>query len=65
MWRVMPLKAPFWLVIRFITILLVVTSITFYIVTHLHSLQSLQANIPFYLFGASGMHFETSKTADR
>jgi hypothetical protein len=55
----MPLKTPFWLVIRFITILQVVTSITFYTVTHLHSLQSVHSNIPI-LFEASGIHLETA-----
>jgi hypothetical protein len=40
LWRVMPLKTPFWLVIRFITILNVVTKITFYAVTYLHSLHA-------------------------
>jgi hypothetical protein len=49
----------------FITISLVVTSITYYTVTHLHSLQSLHANIPFYLFGASAIHVENFETADR
>jgi hypothetical protein len=28
-------------------------------------LKSLHASIPFYLFGASGIRLETSKTADR
>jgi hypothetical protein len=55
----MPLKMSFWLVIRFITILQVVTSIAFYTVTHLHSLQSVHSNIPI-LFGASGIHLETA-----
>jgi hypothetical protein len=55
----MPLKTPFWMVIGFITILQVVTSITYYTVTHLHSLQSVHSNIPI-LFGASGIHLETA-----
>jgi hypothetical protein len=55
----MPLKTPFWSVIRFITILQVVTSITFYTVTHLHSLQSVNTNIPI-LFRASDIHLETA-----
>jgi hypothetical protein len=37
---------------------LVVTTRNYYTVTHLHRLQSLQANISFYLFGASGIHLE-------
>jgi hypothetical protein len=64
LWRVMPLKTPFCLVIRFITILHVVTTCNYYTGTHLHRLQSLHANIPFYLLGASGIHLETSKTDD-
>jgi hypothetical protein len=40
----------------------VVTTRNYYTVTHLHGLQSLHANSPFYLFGASGIHLETSKT---
>jgi hypothetical protein len=40
-------ETPFGFLICFITILHIVTSITFYTVTHLHSLQSLHANIPF------------------
>jgi hypothetical protein len=60
LWRVMPLKTPFRLLIGFITILQVVTTVTYYTVTHLHSLQSLHANIPFYLFRASGIHLETA-----
>jgi fructose/tagatose bisphosphate aldolase len=59
----MPLKTPFCLVIRFITLLQVVTSITFYNVTCLHSLQSLHTDIPVYLFGASGIHLENFETA--
>jgi hypothetical protein len=55
----MPLQTPFFLVIRFITFLQVVTSIVFYTVTHLHSLQSVHSNIPI-LFGASGIHTETA-----
>jgi hypothetical protein len=54
----MPLKTLFWLVIGFITILQVIASITFYTVTHLHSLQSVHSNIP-NLFGASGIYLET------
>jgi hypothetical protein len=60
-----PNKHVYWdtqfgLLIRFITILQVATSIAFYTVTHLHSLQSLHANVPFYLFGASGIHLDTA-----
>jgi hypothetical protein len=47
------------LVIGFITILHVVTTVTFYTVTHLHSLQSVHSNISI-LFGASGIHLETA-----
>jgi hypothetical protein len=32
----------------------------FYAVTHLHNLKSFHANIPFYVFGASGIHLETA-----
>jgi hypothetical protein len=66
MWRVMPLKTPFRLLIRLITTSLVVTTFNYYTVTHLHSLQFLHANIPFYLFGASGIHLENFEilTAD-
>jgi hypothetical protein len=38
----------------------VVTTRNYYMVTLLHSLESLHANIPFYLFGASGIHLETA-----
>jgi hypothetical protein len=62
MWRVMPLKTPFGFVIGFITISLVVTTRNYYTVTHLHSIQSLHANISFYLFGASGIHLENFET---
>jgi hypothetical protein len=55
----MSLKTPFGLLIGFITILQVVTSITFYTVTRLHSLQSVHSNI-LILFGASGIHLETA-----
>jgi hypothetical protein len=55
----MPLKAPLELVICFIKILQVVASITFYTVTHLHSLHSVHSNIPIQS-GASGIHFETA-----
>jgi hypothetical protein len=41
------------------TISHVVTTITFYTVTHLHSLQSVHSNIPI-LFGASDIHLETA-----
>jgi hypothetical protein len=58
----MPLKTPFWLLIGFITILQVVTTITFYAIARLHYLQFLHANIPFYLFGASGIHLENFET---
>jgi hypothetical protein len=58
LWRVMPLETPFGLVIGFITILHVVTTITYYTVTLLHSLQSVHSNIPI-LFGASGIQLET------
>jgi hypothetical protein len=50
----------FRLLIGFITILHVVTTITYYTVIHLHSLQSLHADIPFYQLGASGIHLETA-----
>jgi hypothetical protein len=53
----MALKTPFILVICFIYNLTVVTTITFYTVTYLHSLQSLHANI-LILFEASGIHLE-------
>jgi hypothetical protein len=53
----MALKTPFRLVIRFIYNLTVVTTITFYTVTYLHSLQFLRAKI-LILFGASGIHLE-------
>jgi hypothetical protein len=43
----------------FITILQVVATITYNTVTHLHSLQSVHANIPI-LFGASGIRLETA-----
>jgi hypothetical protein len=55
----MPLKTPFWLLIGFITILQVVTTITFHALTHLQSLQSVHSNIPI-LFSASGIHLETA-----
>jgi hypothetical protein len=55
----MPLKTPFRLLISFITILQVVTTITYYTVTYLHSLQSVHSNIPI-LFEASGIHLETA-----
>jgi hypothetical protein len=55
----MPLKTPFRLIIRFINNFTVVTSITFYTVTHLHSLQSVRSNIPI-LFEASGIQLETA-----
>jgi hypothetical protein len=58
----MPLKTPFRLSGRFITILHVVTTIAYYTGTYLHSLQSLHANIPFYLLGASGIHLENFET---
>jgi hypothetical protein len=45
LWRVMPLKTPFGLVFVFNTISHVVTTIAFYAVTHLHSLQSVHSNI--------------------
>jgi hypothetical protein len=57
----MPLKTPFRLLIRFFFYNLYQSKLHVTI-THLHSLQSLHANIPFYLFGASGIHLETSKT---
>jgi hypothetical protein len=60
LWRVMPLKTPFGLLIGFITVLQVVTTITYYTLTHLHSLQSLHSNIPI-LFGAFGIHLETAE----
>jgi hypothetical protein len=37
----------------------VVTTITYYTATHLHSLQAVHSNIPI-LFGASGIHLETA-----
>jgi hypothetical protein len=55
----MPLKTPFGLLIGFVTILHVMTTITYHTVTHLHSLQSVHSNIPM-LFGASGIHLETA-----
>jgi hypothetical protein len=51
-------ETPFRLLIGFITILHVVTTVTYYTVTHLHSLQSVYSNIPI-LFGAFGIHLET------
>jgi hypothetical protein len=59
LWRVMPLKTTFGLSIGFITILHVVTTITYYTVTHLHSVQSVHSNI-LILFEASGIHLETA-----
>jgi hypothetical protein len=59
MYHVWVLEAPFTLLIGFITILHVVTTITRYTVTHLHSLQSVHSNIPI-LFGASGIHLGTA-----
>jgi hypothetical protein len=41
----MPLKTPFRLVIGFITILQVVTTITYYTIARLHNLQSLHTNL--------------------
>jgi hypothetical protein len=55
----MPLTTPFWLVIGFVTVLHVVTTITFYTVTRLRSLKSVHSKIPI-LFGASGIHLETA-----
>jgi hypothetical protein len=49
----------------FTTVLQVITTCNYYTVTHLHSLQSLHANIPFYLSGASGIHFENFETVNR
>jgi hypothetical protein len=57
--RVIPLKTPFRLVIGFITILDVVTTITYKTVARLHSLQSVHSNIPI-VFGASVIHLETA-----
>jgi hypothetical protein len=59
LYHVMALKAPFRLVIGFITILRVVTTITYYTVTHLHNLQSVHSNNPI-LFGASDIRLETT-----
>jgi hypothetical protein len=64
----MPLKTNFWLEIRLIYNLQsspVITTRNCYTCSRLHSLQSLHANIPFYLFGASGIHLENFETADR
>jgi hypothetical protein len=58
LYRVWIMKAPFGLLIGFINNPPVVTTRNYYTVTHLHSLQSLHANSPFYLFGASGIHLE-------
>jgi hypothetical protein len=55
----MSLKTPFRLLIGYITILQVVTTITYYTVSYLHSLQSVHSNIRI-LFGASGIHLETA-----
>jgi hypothetical protein len=55
----MPLQTPFCWVIGIITILHVVTTITYYTVTHLHSLQSVHSNISI-LFGESGIHLENA-----
>jgi hypothetical protein len=63
LWRVMPLRQAVRIVNSFYYNPQVVTTITYYTVTHLHSLQSLHANIPFYLFGVYGIHLETSQTA--
>jgi hypothetical protein len=38
----------------------VATIRNYYTVTHLQSLQSVHSNIPFYLFGVSGIHLETA-----
>jgi hypothetical protein len=54
----LPLETQFRLLIGFITILQAVITITYYTVTYLHSLKSVQSNIPI-LFGASGIHLET------
>jgi hypothetical protein len=55
------LETPFGLVIRFINTynLTGLTTITYNTVTYLHSLQSVQSNIPI-LFGASGIHLESA-----
>jgi hypothetical protein len=53
------LVTPFRLLIGLITILHVVTTVTYYTVTHLHSLQSVHSNIPI-LFGASGIDLVTA-----
>jgi hypothetical protein len=53
MWRDMPLKTPFRLLISFITILQVVTTITFYTVTYLHSLHTNLFNLSAVVFACS------------
>jgi hypothetical protein len=60
----MPLKTPFRLLIHFITILQVMTTMTGYTATNLHSLQSSHVTIPFCLFAASGIHLENFETAE-
>jgi hypothetical protein len=47
------------LLIRFITILQVVISITFYTVTYLRNLQSVHSNMSI-LFGEPGINLETA-----
>jgi hypothetical protein len=58
LWRVWGTETSFGLLIGFITILHV-TTVIYYAVTYLHSLQSVHSNIPI-LFGASDIHLETA-----
>jgi hypothetical protein len=58
LYRVWVLETPFGLLISFINNLHV-TTIIYYTLIHLHSLQSGHSNITI-LFGASGIHLETA-----
>jgi hypothetical protein len=53
------IETPFGWLIRFITVLQVVTTISYYTVTHLQSLESVRSNIPI-VFGACVIHLETA-----
>jgi hypothetical protein len=52
-WRVMPLKTSFRFLIGFITILQVVTTITYYTVTYLHSLHAILFSLSAVVFAYS------------
>jgi hypothetical protein len=51
---------PFWLVLRLLQSQPHVTPITYFILTHLHRLQSLHANIPFYSLTVFITHMTSS-----